>query len=928
MTPKLYAPDGAALLSWLSDATVCEVTEERNGVFELYMEIPTASEQYPLIENDCFIKAKPSENGNDQLFRVYSVEKSMIGRAVVQAEHQSYALAAYPVDEVATTNTTATQAMSIVLDRAAALLPAHHGFSAWSDISTTSNFIISAVMARLALGGVQGSILQRYGGEYEFDGKIVRLHRARGRDSGVKIEYAKNLRALKASVSTESSFTGLFPFVKNEDALLTLPEKVLWVDNRSGIQRRVMVRDFTQDLGQNATAAQLRAAAESYLNANNINAPDISMEVDFVHLWQSPEYAQYIDLERVALCDIVTVRHPDLGVDISAKVIKTVYDSLKERYKKITVGSAKSNMASVIAGIREELAEMEAPDISGLQTLINQAIDDATKAITGNSGGKVILNPPRNPQELLVLTDANSTIQTAVRLWRWNAGGFGFSSNGYNGPYRTAITHDGQIVADFITTGTLTANVIRAGIIRSVDGSSFFDLDGNRIQTANATITGGSISIGGSTFRTVIDAGELRQFALGNGAFICGLTPFSSGNEYRPTLYVGDDSRVTGFSISHLQGGGVVNIAQFDKTKVDLIKPVNVVSTMAVSGVATFNNLITSGSNSHLTLRGAQYISFQISSTERGYFHSGGLHVTNTLSCASLSVSGTATFATVNCDNLSVFNRISSGASSHLTLRGTSYVNFEIGSTERGYFHSGGLHVANTLSCTNLSVTYPPWPTSFALPSSPSFSGTVYGNRFCAWQDGDGYQINTYSVLDFGNNGIRYSSRMNYGLRTTYAASIYGASFIQFYVSGTERAYVSSSGLINTSMAEHKTDIQDAGSALAIVRDAKLYQYRYAVPPAESRENKEGPSLNAQSVEGGEPAVPPRELVESPCEPELSPERLGFVIGEGYDPPPDCVLSEDGRGVNLYAMISVCWKAIQELSAKMEGGAPVGRANS
>jgi phage minor structural protein len=604
MTPKLYAADGSTLLTWLGDATICEVTEERNGIYELYMEIPTASAQFPLIENDCFVKAKPCDQGNDQLFRVYSVEKSMRGVAVVQAEHQSYALAAYPVDEVSTTNATATQAMSALLDRASVLLGASHGFSAVSDIATTSNFAVSATTARAALGGTQGSVLQRYGGEYEFDGKIVRLHRARGRDNGVKIEYAKNLRALKANVNTEGSFTGLFPFVKQEETLLFLPEKILWVDNKTGIQRRVMLRDFTQDLGENPTADRLRAAAQNYLSVNDINAPDISLDVDFIHLWQSPEYAQYADLERVAFCDIVTVRHPDLGVDVSAKVIKTVYNSLEERYKKITVGSAKSNMAAVITGIKEELAEMEAPDISGLQELINQAVDDATNAITGNSGGKIILNPARNPQELLVLTDANTTIQTAQRLWRFNAGGLGFSANGYNGPFRTAITADGQIVADFITTGILTANVIRAGIIRSVDGTSFFDLDGNKIQTANAVITGGSVSIGGSAFRTEIAAGALSQYALGDGTFVCGLTPFSAGNEYRPTLYVGSNSRVTGFSIAHLETSGyITNIAQFDKTKIDLIKPV-----IFESGMTGTGNINISGS---ITTNSGQINSFQ-----------------------------------------------------------------------------------------------------------------------------------------------------------------------------------------------------------------------------------------------------------------------------------------------------------------------------
>jgi len=937
MIPKLYSPDGAALLTWLPDATVCEVTEERNGIFELYMEIPTASEQYPLIENDCYIKAKPSENAAEQLFRVYSVEKSMTGRAVVQAEHISYQLAALPVDEV-TVGGTATAAMQMLLARAATVNQTTHGFTAVSDVATIANFSISAVSARAALGGVAGSVLQRYGGEYEFDGKVVRLHKQRGADHGVKIEYAKNLRALKASVSTESSYTGLFPFVKNDDALLFLPEKVLWVNNNSSIQLRVMTKDFTQDLGQGPTVQQLRAAAESYLATNNINAPDISLEVDFVHLWQAPEYAEFIDLERVALCDIVTVRHPDLGVDIAAKVIKTVYDTLKERYKKITVGSAKSNMASVIAGIREEIAEIEAPDISGLQTLINQAIADATNAITGNSGGKVILHPALNPQELLVLTDANTSMQTAVRLWRWNAGGLGFSSGGYNGPFSTAITADGKIVADFITAGTMTANVIKAGILSDVagkfsvnmttgaaflsgatitggsinitNGSTQTIIDAYGLTTSYATITGGSVSIGGASFRTEIAAGALNQYALGNGTFICGLTPFSAGSEYRPTLYVGDDYRVTGFSISHLQGGGVVNIAQFDKTKIDLIKPVIVASTLAVAGVATFSNLITSGTNTHLTLRGASYISFQIGSTERGYFHSGGLQVTGALACTSLSVTNAVTFTTVTCDNLTVYNRLSSGSSSHLTLRGSSYVSFEIGSTERGYFHSGGLHVANTLSCTNLSVTNPPWPTSFTLPSSPSFSGTVYGNSFYAYSDSPGFAINSYSMV----NIVSSMSRFNYGLRSVYDAAVHGASRISFRIGDTERAYVTTSGVASNSEAEHKSDIQDAGPALSVIKGATLYQYRYTTPPTESRE---GPAPAPQALEDGEPP-PIRELVPAPGEPTLSPERLGFVIGEGYAAPPVCVLAEDGKGVNLYAMASVCWRGLQELLARVD----------
>jgi phage minor structural protein len=168
MIHKLNFSDSTTLLVYLSDATTCEVTEERNGPYELYLEIPTASDQYPLLEPDRFIKAKPNEDSSAQLFRIYSIEKSMAGRAVVQAEHISYLLAAYPVQSVQQLDLSCQRAMNAVLAAANEALTAPHGFTAQTDISTVSNYAISAVSARAAFGGVRGSILDVYGGEFEF----------------------------------------------------------------------------------------------------------------------------------------------------------------------------------------------------------------------------------------------------------------------------------------------------------------------------------------------------------------------------------------------------------------------------------------------------------------------------------------------------------------------------------------------------------------------------------------------------------------------------------------------------------------------------------------------------------------------------------------------------------------------------------------
>ena len=265
---------------------------------------------------------------------------------------------------------------------------------------------------------------------------------------------------------------------------------------------------------------------------------------------------------------------------------------------------------------------------------------------------------------------------------------------------------------------------------------------------------------------------------------------------------------------------------------------------LTVNADATFNNLITSGGNSHLNINGLSYISLRTGGTERGYFHSGGLSVAGTINCANLSVTNppwpslptNPTFTTVSAsqdNNAYMINgysmldigsngirtsaRVNYGLRTNYacTLYGADYVQFFIGNTERGYFHSGGLNVTNTISCANLSVTNPPWPTSVSLPSSPNFSGICYANSFYAYADGPGYAINSYSMV----NIVSSVSRFNYGLRSIYDAAVHGSSRVSFRIGDTERAYVTTSGVANNSLAELKADIREAASALSIIAD-------------------------------------------------------------------------------------------------------------
>ena len=516
--------DGTTRIGWLKDCLSCEVTEERNGVYELTLTYPASGSMARELTVERFIKAKPNQTAENQLFKIYKVSKPISGIFTVNAEHVSYALSHYPISSVSLPSANPTQAINALLTNAANNLGSSHGFTVeTSDIATNAAFHVSNVSARAGLGGVEGSVLDTYGGEFEFDNYKIKLHRARGSDNGVIISYGKNLTDVKCDISSDSSYTAVYAYAARDDisVSLTMP-----VTNSSGIAARVLMRDFSSEFGtdEELTSAALNEKVTAWLASNNINALTISMSVSFVDLSQSPEYSSYKLLERVNLCDTVTVRHKDLNLNITAKVIKTTYNVLNEKYSKVELGSARANFSSTIEQLQKETQSVK-HEVHKTESKITQeylaAVQDATAAITGNSGGYIRLNPAENPQELLIMNTPSA--ETATKIWRWNLSGLGYSSTGYSGSYKTAITQDGHIVADFIDTGTLTANIIKAGIMQSANGEFSFNLESGHIEASDINITGGDINLDGgqlsiknSGFKTDLSSGYLQMYYTTN----------------------------------------------------------------------------------------------------------------------------------------------------------------------------------------------------------------------------------------------------------------------------------------------------------------------------------------------------------------------------------------------------------------------------
>ena len=487
MIPVLYKANSTNFDTYgigvLKDCTSCEVTEERNGAFECQFKYPIHGTLYKEITTERLVKAKPNDTAADQVFRIYRISTPINGEVTVYAQHLSYDLLGVAALQWASDSISPSLAMERVFQNTAT----PHNFTCQTDYSTAKAFSVSKPQSvRACLGGVSGSFLDLWGGEFEWDNFNVIHHQGRGQKTGVVIEYGKNLTDLEHENENADVYTDLLPYavITDEDGtetVITLSEVLIPIAENTLVQRKTLIRDFTEyfDELNPISESGLRAFAYKYLSNNPLGVSTPTGKVAFEPLWKQPEYAAV--LERVSLCDTVTIRHSVLGITAKAKVITTVYDTLAEKYISITLGSAKANLINNVTSA-ESAAQEAVQKVDRFPALMNSAIKNATSLITGQSGGYVVIHTDSDngqPYEILIL-DAPS-IDAAVNVWRWNVGGLGFSKNGYNGPYETAITADGQIVADFITSGTLVANIIKAGVLQSQDGSSYWDLESGEV---------------------------------------------------------------------------------------------------------------------------------------------------------------------------------------------------------------------------------------------------------------------------------------------------------------------------------------------------------------------------------------------------------------------------------------------------------------
>ena len=441
-------------LGVLSDCISCESEQSRNSIYELVFEYPMNGIHAQDIAYRRVVKVKPNPTDATQLYRIKRISKVMNGVFTVYCKHISYDLSGC---EITSGNATSAAGACLLLQNAAS------GYTITTDKVVTADFNIDVpASVRSYFAGKTGSFLDVFGtAEIKYDNFSVQFLTHAGEDRGVEIRYAKNLLELSQEIDCDNLYTHVMCFYKVEST------KVVGDKVATGLTLdapRTLVIDCSNEYDAAPTVATLTARATQFINNNNLTTPTNNIKLDFV---QSGELTN-----RVDLCDTVSIYYEALGITrANVKCIRTKFDCLREKYIETEFGDVKADLTDSFVVATKAIEDK--PSVSAMETAINHI----TKQITGNLGGCVINGHDTNndgiPDENLIMN--TDDITTATKVIRSNIGGIGFSTNGYSGPFTTAIGFDG-IVADAITTGVLNANLIKAGVISDVNGNSTIDM--------------------------------------------------------------------------------------------------------------------------------------------------------------------------------------------------------------------------------------------------------------------------------------------------------------------------------------------------------------------------------------------------------------------------------------------------------------------
>ncbi len=395
-------------VSVLSDASKCHVSREKNGIYILEFDYPVNGKNVDKIKEGMYIKSDAGYRTKNQRFVVSKITKTQ-NEFKIYCQHISQVKTTMNAIRPDITITgSALMALSTWRDN---LLDSRDEFFVNSDITTVNSTtwkVENIENARDALGGKAGSILDVWGGEYEFDNLNITLHKSMGIDNPTIIAYGKNLLDLEQEQSILETYTSVFPFKKytddnNREQLITLPEILLdSIHLNKFTHRRILKVDFSSDENIK-TVEQLRSKVKSYIKSNNVGVPKTNLKINYQDLSKVEGVFDNPALEQIDLCDRLKVYYSELGImNESAKVVKVVWDVILEENHEIEVGDGRSSFTDSNSAKIESLQAQNDSILARINTLI--AEQDAAFDRYFNEKSKVIEDKVKGGYEKALLS--------------------------------------------------------------------------------------------------------------------------------------------------------------------------------------------------------------------------------------------------------------------------------------------------------------------------------------------------------------------------------------------------------------------------------------------------------------------------------------------------------------------------------------------
>ena len=348
MIPRLFKNEATSFenlgYGGLTRTVSCNVIEELNGAYELYMTILQDDPLFEFVQVGNIIAALPNMIDSAQAFVIESITKHLNGEVEVYATHISQ----YRTKLIPTTKFASNTLAGVITSLNGSVVPLEtNPFTIDTDMTSNLGFAQNIPKSyRDVLGGSEGSILDRYGGEYYFDNFNIHLLSHRGRSTEARVMYGRNMTDFQEDdvFSWNKSATGVLPYWTTDQGVADVVGDIQYSQYADLYPyKRTVTVDFRDKFESRPTKAELESYALSWINSKGLPATTLECAFDQFDLTDA-------QVNTLGIGDEVQVINSMYGVNYTSRIVATDYDVLGERYNSLTVGSLKATLSEVIGG--------------------------------------------------------------------------------------------------------------------------------------------------------------------------------------------------------------------------------------------------------------------------------------------------------------------------------------------------------------------------------------------------------------------------------------------------------------------------------------------------------------------------------------------------------------------------------------------------